>query len=367
MKKPLLIQTIATLGGGGGEREVARVSKSIKQGGNFDVVVCCVMGRGSFADDVEKAGIEVVVLNEQKKSSLSMMKDLYRFLRQRKPDIVHSHLLRWGPPVARLARVPVVLSTEHGWNPPRGRFGIIFDRTNNLFADRVIGVSEATRLMQIKKWQMPADRVVTIPNAIDTTDFSRPIDEAAKRVELGIKLDSPVIATTGRLVDIKAQHLFIEAAAEVLKAHPEAVFLIIGEGPRRQELENLANDLRLGDHVRFLGFRNDVRELIRIFDIACLSSISEGTPITILEAMACGKPAVVTNVGGCPEVVLDGKTGRVVPPGDSTKLAEAIDYLLANSDVAKKMGEAGREHAETEYSETANLEKLTKLYTSLLS
>src|SRR5690606_13287035 len=118
------------------------------------VVVCCVMGRGCFADSVEQAGVELVVLHEGKRFSPFMFWDLVKFLRHRKPLIAHSHLLRWGPLAAKLAGVPVAVVSEHGWNPPCGRLVVLFERLNAFFADKVVGVSEATKEIRIRKWKI---------------------------------------------------------------------------------------------------------------------------------------------------------------------------------------------------------------------
>lgn len=366
MSKPLVVQVITTLGGGGAEREVARVSPIINASGEFEVVVCCVMGRGCFADSVEEAGVEVVVLHEGKQFSPLMARNLARFLKERKPAIAHSHLLRWGSTVAKLACVPTAIMTEHGWSPPRGKVGVLFDRANIKFADRVVAVSEATRQIRISKWKTPADKVVTIPNAVDVDAIRVPIDIKAKKDDLGIPNDALLVGIVGRLLPIKGHEYFISAAAELAKTRPQCRFLVIGDGPNRESLQAHAKSLGLKEKLIFLGFRDDVREIIQLLDVACLSSISEGTPITILEAMACSKPTVVTDVGGCPEVVQNGVTGYVVPPRDPVALSKAIDQILSDSALAGQMGEAGLARVRSEYSVQTNLSRLIELYRSTM-
>jgi len=366
MNPPLVVQVIPTLGGGGAEREVARVAPVLKASGEFDVVVCCLMGRGGFADSVEEAGVEVVVLHEHKILPPALAWDLMRFLRDRKPQIVHSHLVRWAPAVAKLARLPVAIMSEHGWSPKRGPLGVLFDRANIHFADRVVAVSEATRQIRIGKWRTPASKLVTIPNAVDIDGMPLPVNAEAKKQCLGIPQHVPVVGTIGRLVLIKGHEHFVAAAAELHRSNPSCHFLVVGDGPCRGSLEEQAKALGLSSRMHFLGFREDAREIIQILDVVCLSSLSEGTPITILEAMACAKPAVVTSVGGCPEVVVDGKTGFVVPPRDPGKLAQALLKLVQDPALARAMGEAGCRRVRMEYSVEVNLRRLTDLYRGAL-
>lgn len=367
MKRPVIVQVIPTLGGGGAEREVARVSSVLNEHGDFEIVVYCPMGRGSFADVVEKAGVEVVVEHEGKRPSHIMARDMIRFLRNRKPAIAHSHLLRWGPTVAKIAGVPAAIMTEHGWSPKRGRVGVIWDRANIAFADRVVAVSEATREIRIKKWKTPAHKVVTIPNAVEVDAPLSAQEVTEKKISLGLPLDVPVAGIIGRLHPIKGHEYFIKAAELALKQRPDCHFIIAGDGPCKEELEAAICSAGLTERVHMLGFRDDVREIIQTLDVACLSSLSEGTPITILEAMAYAKPAVVTRVGGCPEVVLDGITGIVAPPCDPSSLSDAILQVINDPTMALRMGEAGLQRVQNEYSVEKNLSRLIDLYNTVLA
>ncbi len=367
MSKPLVLQVIPTLSGGGAEREVARVAPVLKADGRFDVAVCCVMSGGVFAESVSASGVDVDILNESPTSSSRMFFDLVRYLRKRRPAIVHSHLLRWGPMAARTAGIGPTIMSEHSWNPPRSGVGMLFDRFAGRFVTMSVAVSEATRQIRINKWRVPAKRIITIPNAVDIGDTAERVDHVQKRSELGFADGTPLIGTIGRLVPIKAQKYFIEAAAKVLKSAPESRFVLVGEGELRGELEQQVAALGIAEEVKFLGFREDAREIACVLDVACLSSDSEGTPITMLEAMSCGIPAVVTDVGGCPEVVQNGVTGFVVPPRDPDALAEAILKLIGDRNMARRFGIAGKDRANTVYSVEANLASLNDLYQSVLS
>jgi L-malate glycosyltransferase len=365
-EKPLLVQVITTLGGGGAEREVARFAPMLYDNGPYRVVVCCVMGSGGFVGDVEKCGVEVVVLNERKRSAPVIAGQLLRFLRKRKPVIVHSHMVSWAPMTAKLAGVPAIVVTEHGLHESRRSIGVFVEIINNFFVDRVVAVADAVREYRIKRWHTPAAKIVTIPNAVRVTPVLGPAEVAAKKQELVIPHDALVVGMAGRLEAIKGWNYFIDSCAQIAKVEPSSRFLVVGDGPVRGEIEDQVKRLQLSDHVHVLGFRDDVRELMRVMDVVCLSSLTEGTPITILEAMACARPAVVTDVGGCAQVVIDGVTGFVVPPRDPAALADATLKLLRDADLARRMGEAGLERVLDHYSVETNLKNWLDLYALVL-
>ena len=366
-QKPLVVQIIPTLGLGGAEREVARLPGILNERSPYRVMVCCLWGRGVFAEELEKAGIEVAVLSERKGSMPVNMWRLLRFLRERKPLIAHSHLLRWSPLIAKLAGVPVAVMSEHNWTPKPKWYNILYERMNTYFADKVIAVAEVVRKQRIERWHIPADKVVLLPSSIDPHSEIPSVSPAAKRAELGIPDGAPIVSTAGRLVQQKRQDQLIDAALEVLKVSPDCRFLILGDGPLRGSLEAQIHRMGLETRVHMLGFRSDAREIMQITDVFCLSSDWEGTPMTVMEAMACRKPVVVTAVGGCPDVVRDGGTGYVVPPRDPRALAEAILKLLDEPELAKRMGDAGFDHLQAEYSVEVNLSRLLKLYEDALS
>jgi glycosyltransferase involved in cell wall biosynthesis len=361
MAKPLLVYVITTLGDGGAEREVARVTRVLQERSPFDVEICCLMGRGSFADETEKAGVKVTVLYEDKKPWYVTACALMGYLRQRRPVIAHVHLVRWGAIIAKLAGVPAVVFSVHNWMPRQ----TWLEKINARFADRVIGVSEAVSRQLVEEYGIPEKRVCTVMPALDFSQCPD-TDVDAKKAELGIPFDASVIGTVGRLCEQKAQRYFIDAAAKVLKTRPECRFLILGEGPLRGELQRQIDDLGIADRVRLLGFRDDAREIIRVMDVSCLSSLHEGTPMVALEAMGYGKPVVVTAVPGSEEVVVDGETGFVVPPKDSASLAERILRLVEDRELAGRMGEAGRRLVISKYSVESNLGRLLPLYQGVL-
>ncbi len=360
--RPLIVQVITTLGGGGAEREVARFAKTLHQTGAYRVVVCCIMGRGSYADDVERSGVQVVVLNEGKRPSHVMARDLFGFFKKVRPTVAHTHMIGWAPAVAKLAGVPVIVQSEHGLHEWRNTLGIWGDSFGMAFADKVVAVAEAVRKYRVERWKVSSSKVIAIPNCVEAIASMSPQEIAAKKSELGLPPDVVTIGMAGRLLPIKGWNYFIDSAAEVLKQAPECRFVLIGDGPLREELQGQIDRMGLGANVSMLGFREDVRQLMQVMDIVCLSSLTEGTPITILEAMACGKPAVVTDVGGCSQVVQDGVTGFVVQPRDVLAFSVATLKLVQDPALRRSMGEAGLNRVLGEYSVCTNLNRWMRLY-----
>ena len=220
---------------------------------------------------------------------------------------------------------------------------ITAERALARLTDAVVADSEKVRRGLIAQG-LPAHRIRTIVNGIDTERLGRDGLSGRKRTELAL-YGTSIIGTVGRLVPVKDQATLLAAFAAVREAFPGVTLVLVGDGPERSALECQAHALGIRPHVRFLGERTDVAELVHLFDVFVLSSVSEGMPLTVLEAMAAGRPVVATNVGGLPEVVEHGATGLLVPAGDPRAMAEAIAKLLREPGVRARMGEAGRQRA----------------------
>jgi glycosyltransferase involved in cell wall biosynthesis len=226
---------------------------------------------------------------------------------------------------------------------------------------RVIAVSQALRRFLVQDVQVPNTKVQTIYNGIDVEQFSSKTPREQFRQSLGIPSEARVIGTVGSLYPVKGQTHLLQAMAQVVKRVPTAVCLIVGRGELLSTLQQQANELQLGERVKFLGFRSDVAELLSLMEVFILPSLSEGLPLSLLEAQAAGKPVVASRVGGNPEVVENGKTGFLVPPSEPDMLAERIVQLLENPSAAIAMGERGRLRMRQIFS----LEAMGRAYLSL--
>jgi glycosyltransferase involved in cell wall biosynthesis len=314
-------------------------------------------------------GVETMPLQASERSLLTV----WRFFRQHPTDIVHFNLphpfaCRYAIIAAKLAGVPVIVTTNHlptmkpttyTW---KGRLVLALA---NQFVDTTIVESEINRTLAIANYHLDAKKVVSIYHGINLKQFDGRANRAALK-EFGIDPDYAIVGTIGRLSRQKAQDDFLRAAAKVKEVVPKSKFFIVGEGEQRQELEDLAKHLGLQPDVIFTGYRSDVPELLRAFDVFVLPSIFEGLPLTILEAMAMTKPVVATRVDGVPEAVVDGETGTLVTPRDPAALASAIISLLQNPAMAQAMGQAARHRVETMFRQEIMVAQTEQLYTQLL-
>ena len=208
----------------------------------------------------------------------------------------------------------------------------------------------------------PESRVHVIPNGVDTRRFQPPVDAQATRRDLGIPLAAPVVGILAALRPEKNHELFLTAARRVTAEVPEARFVVIGDGPRRGPLEQLAEQLEIADRVHFLGNRSDVPEVLGAIDVLALTSHNEANPVSILEAMSVGTPVVATDVGSVSESVDHFVTGFLTRPGDETELAERLIELLDEPLKARAMGDRGRRVVERCWS----LESMVTGYERLL-
>ena len=300
-----------------------------------------------------------------------MLVRLVRYLRSDPPQVFHAHLFKsdfHGRLAARLAGAPVVVSTLHNNDVWANNWimGHLYGATS-IWADRLIAVSEEVKTFHIQKTGVPPEKVVVIENAVDVQAFAGH-EEAAKRIraEFGISLDTPVFGIVGRLKPQKNVPMFLQAAVEILHELPNARFLIVGDGPLLAELKKQAQDLDLFPSVIFTGMRNDIPAILRSLDVLALSSLWEGLPVILLEAMASSLPSVSTSVDGVVGVVESDVTALLVPTGDYIEFAKACIRLARDPELRKQMGWAARERVTRNYSLDRMIDRISDLYLRLL-
>ncbi len=226
-------------------------------------------------------------------------------------------------------------------------------------SDWLITTGEAVRRGLADSYLFPPDRSVSIPTGVDLARFRPDPDRrGATRRSLGLDGDVPVIGVVAFLREDKGHEVLLRAMPRILATHPDAVLVLVGDGPLRGELEACASDLAILESVHFAGLREDVPSVLSAFDVFCQPSLrNEGVPQSVLQAGACGLPVVSTRVGGIPEAVLDGETGFLVMPGDSEGLGRAVSTLLADRKLGHRLGVAGRTHV----TRTFSLERMLDL------
>jgi glycosyltransferase involved in cell wall biosynthesis len=291
-----------------------------------------------------------------------------RQLRDRQPTVFHAHLTwplacKFGLMSAILARVPVVVATEQLFVEFH-LDALIYMQQRFLAASlgRYLPVSNdlAQRLHQTLHF--PTSKLHVIHNGILMEPFNGPVD-AGLRASLNGNSTRPIILTVARLDEQKGHRYLLSAAVLV----PEAQFVLVGDGPARASLEEQVQALGVGDRVLFLGYRSDIPELLACCDLFVLPSLYEGLPLSVLEAMAAGKPVIASAIGGTDEAVIPGETGLLVTPADTIALVNAIRTLLSNPVLAEWLALNGRARVQREFSAGLMVQRVTQIYDELLS
>jgi glycosyltransferase involved in cell wall biosynthesis len=355
-RKPVICQLVHTLNVGGAELLARQFAE--RGSDEFDFVFACLDSPGVMADELRAAGFIVEVLTRRPGFDLACAHRLAQFCRRHHVDAIHAH--QYAPffyaALARLVgwrSLPIVF-TEHGRDYPD------FRRPKRVFAnwallrscDRVIGVGECVRKALIDLEGLSPARVEVIYNGINVAAYeSDSFDRSAVRKSLGLADDEVAIMQVARLNALKDHPTAIQALAHLAKTHPRARLLVVGDGEERAKIESLVNELRLASQVRLLGTRRDVARLLAAADIFLLSSVSEGIPLTLIEAMASGLPCVSTAVGGIPEVIGNGRTGLLARPADPADLATKLKILLDDADIRRTLGAAGRTRSREQFSD----------------
>ncbi|MHB8620073.1 MAG: glycosyltransferase family 4 protein [Chloroflexota bacterium] len=275
---------------------------------------------------------------------------LIRLIRRERPDIVHTHTAKAGlvgRVAAWLCGVPVVVHTFHGhvfrgyFGPVKSRLFVLLERLLARLTDRIIVVNEAQRSELLRFRIAPPDKLVAVPLGLELDAFSAaPSQPGAMRRKWGVPLGAPLVGIVARLVPIKDHRLFLSAAAEVCRRRADVWFAVIGDGELRPDLEAYARELAIP--VVFTAWESDLPAVYADLDLVCLTSLNEGSPVALIEALAAGKPVVATAVGGVADVVDDGRTGLLVHNRNPVALADAIVDLLASGGLRRQLGEDGR-------------------------
>jgi glycosyltransferase involved in cell wall biosynthesis len=301
--------------------------------------------------------------------SLARMVQLMRRLR---PDVVHTHMAKAGTVgrlAARICGVPLIVHTYHGhvfhsyFSPAKTRMFVMIERALGLMTDRIIVLGEGQRDEIASLGVAPASKLEPIRLGLELGQFlDAEHARGGLRRELCLDDQIPLIGIVARLVPIKAHEVFFEAAAHVLKAEPRARFVVVGDGERRAELEAMVEHMGLGAAVRFLGWRRPMVGVYADLDVVALTSRNEGSPVALIEAMASARPVISTQVGGVPDVVVDGVTGLTVPSGDAAALGKGILRLLREREVANRLAAAGRRHVYPRYDSSRLVNDVRNLY-----
>jgi glycosyltransferase involved in cell wall biosynthesis len=375
-----ILRVITRLNIGGPSRHVVLLSRDLDDGIEFQTTLVSGTTAPHEGDMLDYAhangvGVELVPTLGREISpaddlvSLARLVKLMRWLR---PDVAHTHMAKAGT-VGRLAamvcRVPLIVHTYHGhvfhsyFGPLKTRVFITIERALGMGTSRIVTVGDSQRDEIASYGVAPRDKLVPIRLGLELQPFLNAEQARGQlRSELGLATSTPLIGIVARLVPIKAHETFFEAARIVHAKLPEARFLVLGDGERRAELEALVRHLNLEDSVRFLGWRHDMLRIYADLDVVALSSRNEGSPVSLIEALAAARPVVSTAVGGVPEVVIDGVTGLTVPASDAGALADGMLSLLIDRSRGGELGAAGRRHVYPRYDSSRLVDDMRTLY-----
>ncbi len=338
----------------------------------FRHAVICLTSCGTFSERIDHPDVSFHAMNKMEGKDPNIWFQMWRLLRRLKPDIVHSCNLAAMESVlpAAFAGVPVAIHAEHGRDTydldGSNRKYLLLRQMLTPFIDCFVPVSRDLEAWLIKRVRVPENKIRLIVNGIDLVGHP---PREGPREPLPREGFAPqgtfVIGSVGRLWAVKDQANLIRAFAHLNRrlAHGREVLrlVLIGDGPQRSLIEQLAEELEVAEQLWITGWRDDVPTLLRGLDLMVNPSLAEGTPLTILEAMAVGLPVVATRVGGVADLVIEGESGCLAPPGDSEALAWAMaGYLLDPANVARH-GAVGRKRAE----ELFNLQRMVAEYQEL--
>ncbi|WP_460165050.1 glycosyltransferase [Thermostilla marina] len=354
--KPHVCQVLHSLSIGGAEVLAQRLAE--RSAGRFRISFVCLDEAGESAETVRAQGFAVHVLGRKPGFDRRCATALRRYARENNVDVYLAH--QYTPFFYALlsrrggSRPPIVF-VEHGrFHPDRRSWKhVLVNRLLLRKNDRVLAVGNQVAEALVKNEGIPARRIEVVYNGVDTAAIATAAESRnLVRRRLGIDGDAPVAVQVARLDPIKDHLTALEAFRHVRSRFPQARLMIVGDGPQRNTIERFIVEHTLDQAVMLLGMRRDVPQLLAAADVFVLSSLSEGIPVTVIEAMAAGLPTVVTNVGGLPEVVTR-ETGILVPARDPRAMGEAVAALFADPDRRATLGAAGRERARTLFDERA--------------
>lgn len=336
-------------------------------------------GEGDMSYYAEQHGVTPVIVPELSRS-LNPLRDirtlwqLWRVIRREKPDVVHTHTAkagfvgRWA---AKLAGVPVIVHTFHGhvfegyFGPRKTQMFIWLEQITSRISDTILTLTEGLRRELADKYRVArAERITVLPLGLDLQPFAdTPRKSGVFRQAWNIPSDVPLVGISGRFVPVKNHALFLDAAAQIHAQRPDVRFVMIGDGELRAEVETQIDQLGLREAVIITGWQRDLTTAYADMDVFVISSVNEGTPVTIIEALSAGCPVVATRVGGLPDLLEGGRFGTLTPSGDRDALAAGI---LATLDTPPDTTDAQRAML-NRYGIDRLADDLRALYRALLS
>lgn len=361
--------------------------------GEYDTVLVHGLSRESAMTEAERRRLEAGKLEAASRGvrfipvgslvrrihpvrDLAALLALLWHIRRERPDIVHTHTSKagiLGRLAARLAGVPHIVHTPHG-HVFKGHFGrfaanlfLALERFFAGFTARTVALTAGEKRDYVDLAVAKADDIAVVPSGVDVAEYAAELaDPLAKKVSLGLDPNRRQVGFVGWLLPIKGPVYLLNAMGAVWRDHPDAELVLVGKGGLEEALRAQASFADCSGRVKFLGWRDDIAQIMPLFDVFVLPSLNEGMGRVLVEAMAAGRPIVASRVGGIPDLVRHGENGLLVPPRDEEALAAGISLLLGNAQLAARMGERGRRRCQA-FGLPAMIAGLDELYRNALA
>lgn len=369
MSKIKVLHLITELSIGGAQSALLHLLENFGEASFEHSVACFFNADGATANQIRALNIPVFDLRMNNKFRVDALGRLLGLLRQKKPDILHTWMFHANLPgriLGRLASIPIILSSERTMGQ-ESRLRYWINRHSISLVDQVVCVSESVADFAVHHVGLPSDKINVIPNGINPAQYRNLPSKQQARKSLNLPIDAVIIAAIGRPRPVKGYQYLLKAFVQASKSFPQTQLLFVGDGPDRAGLMDQAQSLGVRSRVSFYDDTTNIPQILASLDMLALPSLFEGMPNIALEAMAAGLPVVATAVGGTPEVVIDGKTGLLVPPRDAEALASALTRLLKNPQLREEMGQAGRKRVESEFSIHDTVRRVRRLYDNLVT
>lgn len=388
-QRPRILHLVTSFEAGGTERQFVELLKRLDRE-RFDVRLAAIRKEGAFYEEIADAYPDVPefrLTSFYNHNALKQLLRLQQLIKQESIEILHTHGFYdslFGVVAGRLSGIPVIASQRHLQLSDR-RAHEWGTKVIHRLAHRIVVNSSAIRDSIIRHGAR-ANKIVVIRNGliesftaprIDETfslrDFNKGLNKQERLQsrhticsELGLNSDVKMVGMVARLVEVKGHRYLLQAASQLAQVDPRVHFVLVGDGPLRSEIVNRIAQFGIANRVHLLGERQDAKSLVSAFDVAVLTSLSEGLPNTVMEAMSQGVPVIATAVGGTLELINDNETGFLVPPANADALATQILFLLNNEKTCKAVAERGRQFIRSQFSMSRMVHSVEGLYDELL-
>jgi len=373
-----LLHIIESLEQGGAQRRLINDLKKIDRT-NFEHSVCYLFGQGELRKEIEDLGISVLPLNlKSPKNLFKAFSQLTRLIKQSRPDIIHTQLF-WADFYGRLAGrfcgiKFLICTVQSAVYEPENSYLYSFkrklvDRTlSKYFTTRFVAVSEYVKESIVRRLGIKHEKISVIPNSIDTSNFVPGENEEKEKIEkeLSLHKKDTILLTIGRLNPAKGHYFLIEAIYKLKESFPSLILLVAGDGPSKEELITLKNRLGLKEQVRFLGERPDIKNLLNASDVFVLPTLSEGLPVSLLEAMAMQKICLASKIEPIKEIIEDGANGFLFEPGNSEDLARVLSHTLKIQNGTSQIAKRARENTLQKFEALKAAQALERFYREII-